>query len=129
MVLPIGFLDISPVALGIIGALAVLLFGEKLPDVARSFGKKFADFRKNVQSIQDEIRSAAMSVTSEVTSALDVNTNPTTASDAATSNGSSEKRRSTRTSDEDYEGATAPKFVPPKPAPSASAPKDNVASV
>ena len=118
MALPIGLFDINPAALVVIGAIAVLLFGEQLPDVARSFGKKFNEFRKSIQSIQDEIRSAAMSVKSEVTSALDIsnlNSDSPSSSASENSNGSGQKRRSSRTSDEDYEGATAPKFVPPPP--------------
>lgn len=111
---PIGLLDVlSPVTLIFIGAVAVLLFGEHLPEVARTFGKKFADLRKNVQSIQDEIRSAASAATSELSSTFDINTPSSGTSSASEgSNGSARKRRS-RDSDEDYEQATAPKFVPP----------------
>jgi Sec-independent protein translocase protein TatA len=115
-VFPIGLLDgVSPVTLIFIGAIAVLLFGERLPEVARTFGKKFGDFRKNVQSIQDEIRSAATAATSDVSSALDINTSSSgtsTSSGSDGANGSARRRRS-RDSDEDYEEATAPKFVPP----------------
>jgi Sec-independent protein translocase protein TatA len=106
---------VSPVTLVFIGAIAVLLFGEHLPEVARTFGKKFADLRKNVQSIQDEIRSAATAATSDLSSALDINTSSsgtTTSSASDPSNGTARKRRS-RDSDEDYEEATAPRFVPP----------------
>jgi Sec-independent protein translocase protein TatA len=98
-----------------IGAIAVLLFGEHLPEVARTFGKKFAEFRRNVQSIQDEIRSAATAATSELSSTLDMNSSSSgtsASSSSGGSNGSAHKRRS-RDSDEDYEEATAPKFVPP----------------
>jgi len=115
MAFPIGLLDISPVTLMILGAIAVLLFGEQLPEVARSFGKKFSAFRRSVQNIQDEIRSAAQSATSELTSALNTSadsSSPSTSTESSGSNGSERKRRS-RESDEDYEEATAPKFVPP----------------
>lgn len=118
MVLPIGLLDISTGTLVMLGALAVLLFGERLPEVARTFGKKFNEFRKSVQSIQDEIRSVAHSATSELTSAFDASTSSSDSSSSSTpsgSNGSGTKRRS-RASDEDYEEATAPKFVPPQAA-------------
>jgi sec-independent protein translocase protein TatA len=36
----------------IIGALAVILFGSKLPDVARNFGKSYQQFRKGLSEIQ-----------------------------------------------------------------------------
>ena len=113
MTLPIAVLDMNPFVLMMIGAIAVLLFGEKLPDVMRPLGKKLAEFRKNVQNIQDESRSAASSVTSEVTSALDVNIDSSNSSGSGASNGSGQKRRSSATLDEDYEEATAPKFEPP----------------
>jgi sec-independent protein translocase protein TatA len=117
MVFPIAFLDgLDPTTVVFVGIIAVLLFGERLPEVARSFGKKFTEFRKNVQSIQDEIRTAAFSATSEFKSALDAD--PSDASSpSSSSNGS--KRRRPRESEEDYEEATAPKFVPPpsEPAP------------
>lgn len=113
---PIGLFDgLSPVTLIFIGAIAVLLFGEHLPEVARTFGKKFADLRKNVQSIQDEIRSAATAATSELSSTFDVNTTTSGTGSPSASNGSSgsTRKRRSRDSDEDYEEATAPKFVPP----------------
>jgi sec-independent protein translocase protein TatA len=36
----------------IIGALAVLLFGAKLPDVARNFGRSYQQFRKGLTDLQ-----------------------------------------------------------------------------
>jgi len=125
MVFPIGLLDISTGTLVMLGALAVLLFGERLPEVARTFGKKFNEFRKSVQSIQDEIRSVAHSATSELTSAFDTSSgssSPSSSSNSSGSNGSGTKRRS-RESDEDYEEATAPKFVPPSAATTADSPE------
>jgi len=111
-VLPTGLFDgLNPVTVVFLGAIAVLLFGEHLPEVARTFGKKFADFRKNIQSIQDEIRSAATAATSEISSAFDINA-PSAGTTSTSSDASTRKRR-VRTSDEDYEEATAPKFVPP----------------
>lgn len=40
----------------IIGIIAVLLFGSRLPSVARSLGKSFVEFKKGVRGIEDEIR-------------------------------------------------------------------------
>lgn len=109
---PLGFLDaLGPTEMIFLGAIALLLFGERLPEVARSFGKKFNEFRSNVQSIQEEIRSAALSATSEISSALDVQGAP---SEASGSGSAGAKRRRSRGSDELFEEATAPKFVPPK---------------
>ena len=84
-----AFLDPSPTTLLILGALAVLLFGERLPEVARSVGKGFMEFKKGMKGIEQEIRSAVDSATTSVTSATHLD-------DAA-----------------EREEATAPKFEPP----------------
>ena len=55
-----AFLD-NPVTLLILGALAVLLFGDRLPEVARSFGKTFVELRNGLQGIQREIENAVNS--------------------------------------------------------------------
>ena len=86
-----AFLDPSPTTLLILGALAVLLFGERLPEVARSVGKGFMEFKKGMQGIEQEIRTAVDSATSSVASATHLD-------DAA-----------------EREEATAPKFEPPPP--------------
>lgn len=43
----------------IIGIIAVLLFGKRLPEVGRSLGKGMMEFKKGMQGIEDEIRGAA----------------------------------------------------------------------
>ncbi len=42
----------------IIGVIAVLLFGKRLPEVGRSLGKGLMEFKKGMQGIEDELRSA-----------------------------------------------------------------------
>jgi sec-independent protein translocase protein TatA len=59
-----AFLDPSPSTLLILGVLAVLLFGERLPEVARSIGKGFMEFKKGVRSIQEDVEGAINSATS-----------------------------------------------------------------
>ena len=49
---------LSPVELMIVGVIAVLLFGKKLPDVARSMGKSFVEFKKGMRGIEDDVRQA-----------------------------------------------------------------------
>jgi sec-independent protein translocase protein TatA len=83
-----AFLD-NPVMILLLGALAVLLFGERLPEVARSFGKGFMELKNGVHGIQREIENAVNSATS-----ID------------TPNRYQEP--------EDREEATAPKFEPPQ---------------
>ena len=91
-----AFLD-SPLMLLILGVLAVLLFGERLPEVARSIGKGLMEFKKGVRGIQQEIQGAIDSATSTDTAASPRYEEPS----------------------EDREEATAPKF---EPAPSSSSP-------
>jgi sec-independent protein translocase protein TatA len=40
-------------------AIALLLFGKRLPEVARSLGKGMMEFKKGMYDIQDEVTSAA----------------------------------------------------------------------
>jgi sec-independent protein translocase protein TatA len=87
-----AFLDPNPSTLLILGVLAVLLFGERLPEVARSIGKQFMELKKGMGSIQDEIHGAINSVTS-----------------AADSTATATPYQPP----EDREEATAPKFEPP----------------
>lgn len=42
----------------IIGVIAVLLFGKRLPEVGRSLGKSLVEFKKGMAGIESEIRSA-----------------------------------------------------------------------
>jgi sec-independent protein translocase protein TatA len=40
----------------VVGFIALLLFGKKLPEVARSLGKGVTEFKKGIQGLEDEIR-------------------------------------------------------------------------
>jgi sec-independent protein translocase protein TatA len=53
----------APVELIVLLVIAVLLFGQNLPEVARSVGKKLTAFKQAMRSIENEIRS----ITSDVT--------------------------------------------------------------
>lgn len=78
--------------MAIIAVLAVVLFGSKLPQMMRSIGKSYGQFRKGLSDIQADL-------------------------DEATREGEEEYERSkSRGFVEEYEDrdvATAPKFVPP----------------
>lgn len=131
---PISFLDgLGTSEMVFLAIIAILLFGEKLPEVARTYGKKIVDFKKNIQGIQDELRSAAFSATDSLSSAVKDATNSlNSATDSLNSsvsspytpsgsspNGSVASSSSSSNGDEDHEEPTAPKFEPPK----ADAPK------
>ena len=81
----------GPMEMLIIGAIAVLLFGKRLPEVGRSLGKGIVEFKKGINGIEDEIDSSARQ---------------------------SNKAVSHRDA-EDREEATAPKFEPPTSEPKA----------
>jgi sec-independent protein translocase protein TatA len=46
---------LSPVELIVIGSIAVLLFGSRLPNVARSMGKSVTEFKKGIRGIEEDM--------------------------------------------------------------------------
>ena len=51
----LGFLNLGSTEIIIVLVIAVLLFGGRLPDIARTVGKVFFDLKRNVRDLQDEI--------------------------------------------------------------------------
>jgi sec-independent protein translocase protein TatA len=49
---------LNPSELMIVGVVAVLLFGSRLPSVARSMGKSLIEFKKGMRGIEDELNDA-----------------------------------------------------------------------
>lgn len=92
---------ISPLELLILGAIGVLLFGSKLPDVGRSLGRSLMELRKGLKGIEDEIHS--------VTSLTQRTTTP-------------QSRRTYSVPTDDRLEPTAPKFEPPPAATTPSEP-------
>jgi sec-independent protein translocase protein TatA len=45
----------------IFGVIAVILFGSRLPSVARSFGKSIVEFKKGMQDIESEVKTSIYS--------------------------------------------------------------------
>jgi sec-independent protein translocase protein TatA len=86
----LAFFSPGPMEMVIIGVIAVLLFGSRLPDVARSMGKSLVEFKKGMRGIEDEVHSTTSSVTS-----------------------------STYYDPDDHQEASAPKFQPPASEPQA----------
>lgn len=91
-----GFVP-GPGSMVIIGIIAVLLFGNRLPEVARSLGKGLAEFKKGIKGVEDEIHST---VNREISSTPSISESASTAS-------------------QHREEATAPKFEPPPSEPQA----------
>ncbi|MCE9605308.1 MAG: twin-arginine translocase TatA/TatE family subunit [Planctomycetia bacterium] len=79
---------LGPMEMVIIGVLAILLFGNRLPEVAKSVGKGFNEFKKGMHGIDEEVNSASR---------------------VSSSSSSSRVARSI----EDREEVSTPKFEPP----------------
>jgi len=84
-----ALIGMGPVEMMIIGAIAVILFGSKLPDVARSMGNSYREFRSGLNDFQSN------------TNVPDYPTNDAYSSSTATDEY------------DDYDDVTAPKFSPP----------------
>ena len=92
--------DLNPGTMVIVGVIAVLLFGERLPEVSKKVGKHLMDLKKGVRDIQDHISSA-------------VNTATSTTSSSSGSDSYAEGTHITYEDQEEHEEASAPKFEPP----------------
>jgi sec-independent protein translocase protein TatA len=51
----------QPMHLLVIGIIAILLFGKRLPDIARSLGKSMVEFKKGLKGLEDDIHSQTSS--------------------------------------------------------------------
>jgi len=98
--LPLALDFLSPTTMLVLAVLAILLYGERLPEVARNLGKQFVELKKSVQGIRDQFDE----VTREVTSTMDRSLQKTELT-------------------VEREEATAPKFEPPRSEPVADATK------
>ena len=85
---------VGPMEMAIIGVIAVLLFGKRLPEVGRSLGKGLMEFKKGISGVQEELARAT----------------------------SDRPKRSSYPPPEEREEATAPRFEPPPEEPVSAAP-------
>jgi sec-independent protein translocase protein TatA len=90
MCVPLAFLEFFGLqGILLLAVLGVLLYGERLPEVAASVGRHLMHLKKTVQGLRDEIESVARDTTHSVNRSMD------------------------RYDDATREEATAPKFEPP----------------
>ena len=62
MINPIfAFFSPGPMELMVVGVIALLLFGKRLPEVARSLGKGLVEFKKGIRGIEEEVDNATYS--------------------------------------------------------------------
>ncbi|MCA9115635.1 MAG: twin-arginine translocase TatA/TatE family subunit [Planctomycetaceae bacterium] len=88
----------------IVGVIALLLFGKRLPEVARSLGKGIVEFKKGIRGVEDEVNNATYSSSHNY------------------SHSSTETRRPLPDDDHDRQEMQAPRFEPPTSAPTDAEP-------
>ena len=74
----LAFFSPGPLELCIIGGIAILLFGSRLPKVARGLGQSIVEFKRGIKGIQeplddmkDEINTASRELNKEVNKVKD----------------------------------------------------------
>ncbi len=82
--------------MAVIAIVAVLLFGSRLPEVARQLGASYQQFRKGLSDIQSSIKA-------------DLDANDSSSSKSSTT----KKTPEYRDYNDDYDAPPTPKFVPP----------------
>jgi len=90
----LAFFSPGPMEMLILGVIAVLLFGKRLPEVGRSLGKGLMEFKRGLNEIEREIQSAGE--VGSLSSSHDLGYDG-----------------SSQSSPDDYTESTAPKFEPP----------------
>jgi sec-independent protein translocase protein TatA len=55
---------LSPMDMLVVGIIAIMLFGNRLPEVARSLGRSMSEFKKGMQDVESEVKSSLHSITS-----------------------------------------------------------------
>jgi len=58
MTMPLAFFNLGPAELIVIGLIAILLFGRRLPEIGKNLGKTIVEFKKGLNSTGDEINKA-----------------------------------------------------------------------
>ena len=94
----------------IVGIIAIVLFGKRLPEVARTLGGQYAKFRKGLNDLQSQVNLHEIYDPRMLTS---------------THTPSKSTYQSTYSSFDDHDEATAPRFEPPPSDPYPTTADDN----
>lgn len=85
---------LGPFEMMVVGVIAVMLFGGKLPEVARSLGSSYREFRRGLNEVQQQFRMAEY----EANRVLSLD---------------DKKKASTAIEEDEASEPAAPKFTPP----------------
>ena len=96
----------------IVGIIAIVLFGKKLPEVAKTLGQQYAKFRRSLSDLQAQVN-------------LHEIYDPRPTGSSYSSSKSSAK--SSYSSFDDHDEATAPRFEPPPSEPTSTDSSDKSA--
>ena len=55
MLLPLAFLNLGFSEMALVAIIALLLYGSDLPEVARTWGKAYQEFRRNLHGIRNDL--------------------------------------------------------------------------
>ena len=66
----LGFWAPGPVEMIVILVVAVLIFGRRLPEIARGLGKSLTEFKKGVKEAHDDVNDVVDDVKKEVDDAV-----------------------------------------------------------
>lgn len=56
-----GMFGLGPMELAIVGVIALLMFGNRLPEVARGMGKSIREFKGGMSEIESDVKNAGES--------------------------------------------------------------------
>ncbi len=51
--------DMGPTEMVVIGLVAILFFGKRLPDIGRGLGRSISEFKKGMRETEAEVKEAA----------------------------------------------------------------------
>lgn len=61
MLLPLAFLNLGFSEMALVAIVALLLYGSDLPEVARTWGKAYQEFRRNLHGIRNDLNNVIYS--------------------------------------------------------------------